>query len=169
MILIGISGKKRSGKNTVASYIKLLTNQTVEEFSFAQELKLELAKLLQVKLTDIESNKELYRPLLQALGEYKRKQFGDDIWINKCFRKILCSNAEVCMITDVRYLNEALAIVQGGGMVVRVNRNHSNDMHQSEIDLDFVEFKYTIDNNGTLDELMKKVKQFATTTGIKLK
>ena len=97
MILIGVSGKKRTGKNTVANLIKTITNQTIEEFSFAQDLKLELAQMLKVKVSDIESSKELYRPLLQSLGVYRREFNGENYWINKCFLRIFRSNADVCI------------------------------------------------------------------------
>ena len=169
MILLGISGKKRSGKNTVASYVKLLTNQTVEEFAFAQDLKLELAAMLKVKVTDIEAQKDLYRPLLQALGVYRRQFNGADYWINKCFRRILVSNAEVCIITDVRFLNELQAIEQAEGTVVRVTRGYSTDRHQSETELDDYGFQYVIPNEGSLDQLLGVTKVFAAKVGVKLK
>jgi Phosphomevalonate kinase len=170
MILLGISGKKRSGKNTVASYVSLLTNQTTEEFAFAQDLKLELATLMKVKVSDIELNKELYRPLLQALGEFRRKNNGEDYWINKCFRRVLMSNAEVCIITDVRYLNEVKAIEQAGGIVVRVHRRtQSNDTHSSEVELDEAKFVYNIYNNFTLENLLTLTKDLCKQVGIKLK
>jgi len=171
MILIGISGKKRTGKNTIASLIKSLTNQTVEEFSFAQDLKLELAQLLKVKSSDVESAKELYRPLLQALGVYRREFNGENYWINRCFLRIYRSNAEVCIITDVRFPNELAATQASGGIVLRVCRDTGLvDTHESETALDGQQnFDHIILNTGSLEHLLSEVKQFSKKVRIKLK
>ena len=171
MKLIGLSGKKRTGKNTVASLIKTLTNQTVEEFAFAQDLKLELALMLKVKVSDIESAKELYRPLLQALGCFRREFNGKDYWVNKCFKRILYSNADVCIITDIRFENEVKATQASGGLVVRVSRDTGLvDTHESETELDgYNGFDYTIINTGSLEHLLEDVKDFSDKVGIKLK
>ena len=170
MKLIAISGKKRSGKNTIASQIKILSSQTVEEFSFAQDLKLELAQLLKVKVVDIEERKDLYRPLLQALGTFRRMNSGEDYWINKCFRCILKSNAEVCIVTDVRFKNEKAAVEAAGGTVIRMLREKNTyDTHESEVALDFEEFDIVVDNNLGLNELLNTTKKVCKRLGIKLK
>ena len=63
------------------------------------------------------------------------------------------------IVTDVRYQNEADHIKNKGGILIRVNRNtHNNDNHKSEIDLDdYNKFDFIIDNNGSVEELIKKV------------
>lgn len=63
------------------------------------------------------------------------------------------------IITDTRFPNEAKAIKNKNGVVIRVNRNTgNNDQHISEIALDdYKDWDYVIDNNGTLDELIEKV------------
>lgn len=77
------------------------------------------------------------------------------------------------IITDVRFPNEAQAIKDRGGIVIRVNRplerlgnsklpklkHTSNNQHYSETVLDDYEFDYVIDNNGSIEELIEKVKQ----------
>jgi hypothetical protein len=171
MILIGISGKKRTGKNTVASLIKSITNQTFEEFALAQDLKLELATLLKIKVSDIETSKELYRPLLQALGCFRREFNGQDYWVNKCFRRIYHSNADVRVITDIRFENEVKATQASGGLVVRVSRDIGLvDTHESETALDgYKGFDHVILNTGSLEHLLGDVKDFSKKIGIKLK
>lgn len=82
------------------------------------------------------------------------------------------------IITDVRYPNEAQAIVDRGGKIIKVNRIDPNKMrdneiigykdvqtgkielikdHSSETSLDHWVFDYTIDNNGTLEDLTRNV------------
>jgi hypothetical protein len=77
------------------------------------------------------------------------------------------------IITDVRFPNELEAIKDREGITIRINRNMlgnltskgkfnykiPNDNHESETALDNTEFDYTIDNNGTIDDLIIKVKE----------
>ena len=65
------------------------------------------------------------------------------------------------IITDMRFLNEMEAVKKRGGITIRVNRNleESKDQHESETELDNAEFDYVIDNNGTIEELIEKVRE----------
>jgi hypothetical protein len=75
------------------------------------------------------------------------------------------------IITDVRYPNELEAIKNRDGIIIRVNRNSAPvsknlklvdnsfvNEHLSETALDNAEFDYTIDNNGSIEELIEKIK-----------
>lgn len=66
------------------------------------------------------------------------------------------------VITDCRFPNEAQAIKERGGIVVRVNRSESNSTsskHPSETSLDNWNFDYEIANDDTLPDLEEKVKE----------
>jgi hypothetical protein len=76
------------------------------------------------------------------------------------------------IITDMRFPNELEAVKDRGGVTIRVNRNikcycghtitcdcSKENEHYSETALDNAEFDYTIDNNGTIEELMGKVRE----------
>lgn len=68
------------------------------------------------------------------------------------------------IITDVRFPNEVKAIKDKGGIVIRVDRhNHPNEpypsTHESEIALDnYNNFDYYLINNGTIEDLIQKVR-----------
>ena len=81
-------------------------------------------------------------------------------------------------VTDVRFPNEAQAIKNRGGILIRVERNDyifdddgkriiptkeyvntNNKHHESETSLDNYEFNHVIENNGTIEELIEKVKK----------
>lgn len=82
------------------------------------------------------------------------------------------------IITDMRFPNELEAIKVRGGITIRVNRNIINtelidgsfiqgkiirvDEHASETALDKTEFDYTINNDGTLEDLINKVREILT-------
>jgi hypothetical protein len=79
------------------------------------------------------------------------------------------------LITDVRFPNEGQAIIDKDGFLIRTNRdsqmidrnNTSFIEHPSETGLDNYDgFKYIIDNNGTIEELVENVKQILIHEGI---
>lgn len=64
------------------------------------------------------------------------------------------------IITDTRFTNEAEAIKQKGGIIIRVNRPgvEAVNAHPSETGLDNWKFDHVIENDGTLEQLAEKVK-----------
>lgn len=180
MILIGISGKKKSGKNTVANFIGSLSARPVTQLAFATNLKIAVAKLMKISVVELELNKDLYRGLLQWYGtEYAKTKWGDDYWVKKLGNEIMVMDCPVIVITDVRFKLEADFIKDCGGVIVRVQRSeieHSftgkiwtPDTHPSEVELDNYKFDYTIPNNDTLDSLSAITRQFLQQIKLPLK
>jgi hypothetical protein len=88
------------------------------------------------------------------------------------------------ILTDMRFPNELESVVERGGITIRVNRKikiggedygftHVDVKqavkdgimaaeHPSETALDDAEFKYTIENNGTIQDLVEEVKRILT-------
>lgn len=165
MILIGISGRKESGKDTVYLFIKELLGETgIIQLAFANELKYEVAEACGLSINSIEINKKALRPLLQAWGtDFKRNLVDKDYWVKKIAAKInrIPITTKVVVITDVRFHNEASFIRDVKGFVIRVNRPSDNkDTHISETELYDYQFDYTINNTGTLKDLKARTKEF---------
>lgn len=121
------------------------------------------------------------RLLLQRLGtECGRNLIHPNIWINALFANYgkhyidTNSNQETWdednwIITDVRFENEAEAIKDRNGILIRINRPRNNpaindydmtvdQIHESETALDnYNGFHYTI-NNKTITQLIEEVK-----------
>lgn len=103
------------------------------------------------------------RQLLQKFGTEVGRNISPDIWVDSLlgeYNKAKSGDLEEdWIITDVRFQNEANAVREAGGVLLRLNRDTGfKDTHQSEIDLDnYDKFDYIIDNNGTLEELIDKV------------
>ena len=146
------------------------------------------------------------RNLLQIVGtDLIRNQLHSNAWVNALFSKYnktftgldaanhFVKNDGTSMelhypnwiITDVRFPNEAQAIKDRGGFIIRVNRNDyifndsgkriiptkeytniSVNQHPSETALDDYDFTFTIDNNGSLTDLIHKVNDIMITTHI---
>lgn len=110
------------------------------------------------------------REYLQWYGtEAHRQVFDPDFWINAVLpepeletlgRDDLESNT-LLVITDVRFPNEAEAVRRAGGEVWEVDaskRKPRDESHASEKRLPDGLIDYVLDNNGTLEDLERRVK-----------
>ena len=171
-MLIGISGKKRSGKDTVgAMVVEWLRKHycSATRVAFADQLKEEVARATGVSLEDIEVEKAHWRPMLQWWGvEFRRYYHGENYWIREMTKKLIGMEEDFAVITDVRLENEAEFVRKSGGLVVRVEREiDAQDSHSSETGLDgYPHFREVIRNDGSLEDLQQKVGDFMA--GLKL-
>ena len=183
-IIIGLAGKKQSGKNTVADMLsKLAAHEgwTVKQFAFAYPVKRELADACDVTVDYVEKHKDMFRLGLQWWGtEFRRAMHGDKYWVKQLNFAMQQEglgqfDKHVYIVTDVRFKNEADYIQKLGGLVVRVERpetltwrdwlpwniiKKSRDNHASETDLDNHPFRAFIVNNGTIEKLKENVSRF---------
>jgi hypothetical protein len=89
---------------------------------------------------------------------------GKNIWIEVVKRKILkeLEKNKNIVITDVRFPNELELIKTFGGIIIRVTRDSVNtqlDVHESEKLIETLQVDYDIQNNGTIEELYKKISE----------
>lgn len=175
--VIALTGAKRAGKDTVASY--LVKEYGFTRVAFADPLRehiytlnpiihitydiqtgvqgpIRLAEY--VDLNGWDKAKELpeVRRLLQVYGtEVVRDQIDPDLWINLAMAKIRKINGPV-VVTDMRFKNELSALVARvharTARVVRKAAEHA-DAHRSEHELAGVKLDYDIDNNSTISDL----------------
>lgn len=113
-----------------------------------------------------------YREFLQKLGtEAMRNGLHTNVWVNALFAdyispKMSKTNISNWIITDMRFPNEMESIVKREGITIRVHRDLYNGNahispipHESETALDDTKFDYEIINDGTLEDLMDKVRE----------
>ena len=114
-----------------------------------------------------------YREFLQRLGtEAMRDGLHENVWVNALFADYVETESIFrgkviekdplpnWIITDMRFPNEMKAVVERGGLTIKVVRpGVLVGTHASEIALDDSEFNYEIENNGTIKDLIEKVKQ----------
>lgn len=111
--LIAFTGFARSGKGSFSnSFEKQLKfaapNLNVQQFSFAESLRQELAVFIQENFgidvfTEDTKEKEIIRPILISYGNAKRKISNNKYWIEKLEKKIVRSNCDVAIINDLRF------------------------------------------------------------------
>ena len=131
------------------------------------------------------------REFLQKLGtEAMRDGLHTNVWCNALFSdyKPICNKFEskmlqtggnytssICsdcncfpnwIITDMRFPNEMEAVVERKGITIRVTRpdflSFEAMLHPSETALDDAKFDYEIINDGSLEDLVEKVKHILT-------
>lgn len=176
--IIGISGKKRAGKDTTARVLMdTLPNAII--MYFADSLKKVAAIALghqydhfykdENKLKEYEIAPEVMmtgREFLQKVGtEGFRNNIHKDFWVHMMMKRIeyLPGDFEYVIIPDVRFENEYEAILERNGYVIRVVRSGiEEDDHPSETALDNHRFHARIYNNeGYMGEnFLKDVKRF---------
>ncbi len=102
-----------------------------------------------------------YRQILQFIGtDLFRNQFNPEVWINAALSANPTPNI---IITDCRFPNEADAILERGGILIRLQRNinklsPSSINHSSETALDdYTKFTHIINNTGSIKNLEKSL------------
>ena len=177
-MIVGITGRKRHGKDTCAMY--LVEKYGFIQISFAQPLK-EMCKVL-FNFTDEQlygDQKEVIdqewqitpRAAFQYIGtELFRSQMkhlipniDDNFWV-KCLESkinsLIKNNPDIkIVISDVRFPNEIAMIKQQKGTIIRVNRTilDTIDNHESEKLISELSVNYDIQNNNSLDDLYSQL------------
>ena len=101
------------------------------------------------------------REYMQFFGTDVMRKMYEPIWVSSCIKKIQQEQSELAIIADVRFPNEAKAIEEAGGTLIRLTRQTIEDNHSSEVALDGYPFTAYIDNqDNSIDSLMVKVKHF---------
>jgi hypothetical protein len=170
MILIGITGAARSGKDTAADY--LCEQIGFKKYSFATPIKAAVKTMFGLTEDHVNGHlKEVVLPdlgvsprfLMQTLGtEWGRKIVNDQVWLLAAQRQI-----ENCyhgghgriVIPDIRFENEASFIREKGGLLIHVNRPDCEKVlaHESENGVSVMPYDAQIINNGTLKQLYNQV------------
>lgn len=179
MIKIAISGKARSGKNTVVSmFLKYLKFENSKEkvIGLADSIK-HIAKtmlpeasneclfgpselrstIISDKYVDIDGNPLTHRQVLLDIGKLGR-MYNKNIWLNLVVQDAIKStDIHTYICTDCRFINECNYFKNNGFTMIRVLRDNCAKIDDpSETEQDNIpnsEFHYIINNNRTLQEL----------------
>lgn len=195
-MIVGIAGRRGSGKNTVAS---ALAAEGFMSYSLAQPIK-DAVRIL-FDWGDVHVNGELKekvdckygvspRYVMQSLGTdwgqdllSRDTRFADTtgrrLWVKRMFDyydRIVGPGGDM-VVSDVRFVHEAQAIQDAGGVIIRVWRseiepnklemfgrrirhilgsNHP-DCHASELEVNQIAADYVIVNDGSVLDVVNEV------------
>ena len=176
--LIAISGKIGSGKSTLGSLLVESLERRghkAKVVNFADKLK-EINYILTgyYGYTQQEKNFSLHEyrmtdgESLQNIGtEALRLNYHENVWINSSLKNL--DEDTFYIFCDCRFKNEARAIKEKNGIVIRINgdpalvrqNSQRNLTHQSEVDLDDYEMFDYIFTNEDFEELKKFSEEIA--------
>lgn len=184
MKIIGVAGRKGSGKDTFA-YPLLCAGWL--QLRFADGLKNMLRALLttagvegQLIENYIEFDRDTpiaalcgktMRHAMQTLGtEWGRDLISGDLWLRVMLERLkscALNGTTKVIITDVRFPNECDFLRACGGYVVRVNRSSisKTDSHPSEAQIDELRADIDVLNDQEIGTLHAMALRIADTTG----
>lgn len=186
--LIGLNGRARSGKDTAASH--LVANYGYTRVGWADALRacahavnpivgwdrmgpVRWAQLhnelgYEAAKDDPEYGPEFRRILLLMGTEAGRQILGENVWVNTLLDKLAPDKRYV--IADTRFPNEAEAVTERGGVVIRIERPGLPRIdHPSETGLDLWEFDAVVQNDGSIHDLYYNLElALANYSGVRL-
>lgn len=156
-MIIAFTGYKRSGKSVASNFLKKFGFERINfKDSLVEEIRQNFPDLLNVIGDDFENKPPAVRALLQNYGTEVRRRDNPDYWVNKWLEKVI--KKENVVVDDCRFLNEARAVKDLNGIIIRIVRpNFNGDNHVSETEQDLINVDYTIFNDGKIDKLIKQI------------
>jgi len=175
-MLVGLLGQAQSGKDSVADYLE--TNHLFVKASFAGELKRVCAELFDLTYDQLNTTEGKAtidpryditpRTILQKVGTDWFRSIYPKVWTDRLF-KLIMGKLKV-VITDVRFLNEVVAVKEHGGFVIRLIREdyqalqgkeaqHASEMEQLTVPEDLIDLTVSA-KTGELEKLYKEVTDF---------
>lgn len=159
--VIGLVGRSRSGKDTVADYL-IQNNSAYRKVRLAQPIKEAVCSLYgftpdQVEGQDKENIDIRWgitpRQAMVHITHSLREFMGHDF-----FSKRLLDNLPnyPIIIPDVRYAEDIERIRSLGGLIIKIERPYSTK-HTFEDIIDTLEGDYFIKNDGNLEEFYKQI------------
>jgi hypothetical protein len=186
--IVGLSGKAGAGKDTLAELLVKTGRYT--RMAFADALKQDVATMLYgnpapgniARLNADKRGIPEVRSLLQSYG-VARRALQPDYWVDRLFNEwdrylyfsrkgtglyICGENGDIAtppsrlVVPDVRFVNEADAIKERSGVIIRVHRprfdnglTEEQKLHPSETELDTYSFDYRVFNAGPPERMLE--------------
>jgi len=171
MIIFLISGKRKSGKDYIANFMRE-KNPDIEIYRLSEPLKSEYAKAHNLDLQQLLSSseyKEKYRKEMVEFGQAQRKQnpayFCEKIAFKNSDQIAMNVIADVRRKTDIAYFKNKYSDPKNHKVVtVRLDANLETrekrgfvfdaevDEQETECDLDDFDFDFLVENHSTTDD-----------------
>ena len=178
-LLVGITGYKRSGKDTAAHIIKQIDDE-YQQKAFADPIKEIVHSIFDPMLhyqSNLYKDKTIplrnysFRDLYIAFGERAGRKLDKNIWIDVLDSHINQSTHNKFIVSDVRYNNEARYIKECGGVMIRIVRKKDEKFlewlfrnylpslfRRSETGVSDKYIDYIIVNDGSIESLTHQIK-----------
>jgi len=173
--IIGLSGKARCGKDTVAEYISAVYSG-VEVYALAGPLKEAASIMFNIPLNHFfdADKKEVEdgfwgispREIAQKVGtECGREVFRQDFWLKRCESQ-MNDAPDIFIVSDIRFDNEADWVKEQGGQIWHIERPDLGEGvvrdHISENGVTICPEDIIIENDSSLTELYLNIDNLMT-------
>ena len=171
-ILIGLTGRARSGKSTAAEH--LVGTYMLEHYAFADPLRDGLMAIFNLDPSDFEGDRKEQplawldrspRQLMQSMGtEWARNTVHPDVWVKLAEQNLDYMTKALgavlgFVVSDVRFENEAELIRCRGGTIVHISRADAQAVnpHVSEAGVAGNKDDLLMLNNGIVEEFLRSL------------
>lgn len=181
--VLGIAGKKGSGKTTLTRNLQTFFNPEQDEIlryltgpvrhlSFASPVKQLVSMLLDVPVLELnekhrvhEPSGKTYREILQMFGTDWMRGLDENVWIRQAAKTIRTNqrvpDIHLWVIDDVRFPNEIEFIRSMKGKVIYLYRGVGDDAHSSENSILSYDCDFSIDcRNLTTEDVRNTALNF---------
>ena len=159
-MILGFTGKMGTGKSTLCSYLELKSDKQRVRINFKDALVEEMKKNFDPVMNKIaafygidknllfQEKPPIMRALMQCYGTEVRRGDDPDYWTKQWKKKVTGATEKGydVLTDDVRFRNEAEAVREVGGVVIRVVRSDIQETgsHQSEVEMDSIVSNFEI-------------------------
>jgi hypothetical protein len=170
-MLIGLTGKARAGKDTVARI--LFMEHGFTRLAIADPLKETVAALYGLDPDEFHDDTLkgqvepawglTRRAMMQSVGEMVKKELGEDFWMRHWFRRYAqLGDKHSVVVTDVRFNHEAEKLIMLGGVIVEIVREDAGlvgeeGSHVSEQGLRSDLISHRLFNDGPIGDLTYEI------------
>lgn len=167
--LIGILGKSRVGKDTLATILANDLGYAIHRLSMP--VKDACHKLFNIARDNLESDaKELVDPrygktprdLLVWLTNVVQKDFPPEFFVERMLAECTSQgDSKGIIIPDVRFEHDVNLLRKHGAVIIKVTRVDAPVCHEHELSIDALHGDFLLENNSTLYDFEKKAYTFS--------
>lgn len=175
-MIIGLLGRARSGKDTVATLLQNKLTVKAGIVRLAQPIKDAVCALYNIPVDYVETDKKedvlkdfgiTPRQAMQEITDYYMRKHGHDFFSARVFKNVATNGGHV-IIPDVRFRRDVEEINSYQGIVIKVVRPQNATFYTCEHTVDTCPCDFTVVNDGTLDDLDTKIQDIVNQISHKL-
>lgn len=163
--IIGLVGRSRVGKDTVAEII-IEHCPEYEIRRLSAPLKKAIKDLYDFNVSQIETDakektdirwNKTPRECIVSLTEYMMGYMGTNFFTKRLYGEV--ELPEYIIIPDVRYEHDIHEIHKRGGIIIKVEKTHNTVSHSFEDNIDDMNGDFLIKNDGSIEDLQSNLRK----------